>query len=336
MKRYKVLVLGATGHLGAYSAIHLKSKGHKVVAVGHRLSDNNFFYSKGIEYIGGFTLENEWTYNLLPTDIDAVVHLAGVMPAHADNSPMPYIQSIIVGMVNLCEWIKAKTKCKRIIFNTTPSDVCAYFNCPTPVKDDAIRSFPKDGGDHAIYAISKNAATDILEHYNIAFGIKSCIFRHLTVYGYHPNPYYYINGERKILPWRYLVNQALGGKTIEVWGDANRKKELLYIKDFTEAISLAIETDCSGIFNLGGDRAYTLDEQIQGIIDVFSPLPTPSLKIYCPEKTNTPENLLDSTKARRTLGWQPTYNWWKACEDIKQEMINEPMAILWGKSSDYK
>ena len=33
MKRKKILVLGATGHLGAYSEIQLKIEGHEVVAV---------------------------------------------------------------------------------------------------------------------------------------------------------------------------------------------------------------------------------------------------------------------------------------------------------------
>lgn len=331
----KILVLGATGHLGAYSALQLNLEGYHVVAVGHRKTDNGFFIAKGIDYIGGFSLEDESSYRMLPTDIDAVVHLAGTMPAHADSSPMPYIQSIVVGMVNLCEWLRTKTQCKRVVFNTTPSDVVAFFNCPIPVKDDAPRSFPKDGGDHAVYAIAKNAACDILEHYNIAYGISSCIFRHLTVYGYQPNPYYHINGERKMLPWRYIIKQAMEGKPVEIWGDANRKKELLYIKDFTKAVALAVESDCCGFFNLSGDKPYTLEEQIQGIINVFSSSENSSFKVYCPEKSNTPENLLDSMKARTLLGWIPEYNWEKACEDIKSEMESEPMQLLWGKASDY-
>ncbi len=230
MKDKRILVLGATGQLGAYSALHLKNIGYEVVAVGHRQSDNGFFKTKNIEYIGGFSLESEEDYSKLPVDINAVVHMAGTMPAHANATPMPYIQSIIVGMVNLCEWLKTKTKCKRVIFNTTPSDVCAFFGTNIPVPNDAPRSFPKDGGDHAIYAIAKNAAVDILESYKYSDGISSCVFRHLTVYGYHPNPYYFLNGVKKMLPWRLIIKNAMDSKTIEVWGDPNRKKELLDIK----------------------------------------------------------------------------------------------------------
>lgn len=135
----KIIVLGATGHLGAYTALALKDSGHKVIAVGHRKSDNGFFITKQIDFIGGFDLSDANAFHSLPTDIDAVIHLAGTMPAHADASPMPYIQSIVVGMVNLCEWLKNTTTCRRVIFNTTPSDVCKFlarmYPCLTTPRD---------------------------------------------------------------------------------------------------------------------------------------------------------------------------------------------------------
>lgn len=329
----KVIVLGATGQLGAYTAQHLKEIGFDVTAVGHRKSDNGFFANVGIKYIGGFSLEVENSYHLLPLDCDAVVHLAGTMPAHADESPMPYIQSIVVGMVNLCEWMK-NTNCKRIIFNTTPSDVAAYFGEKEPVMDDAPRSFPKDGGDHGVYAIAKNAAVDILEHYKYSTGISSCIFRHLTVYGYHPDPYYKLNGVKKKLPWRSIMEKAIDGDDIEVWGDPSRLKELLYIKDFTYAIELALKTGAEGMFNLSGYMPYSLEDQIDGIIEVFSPATKKSHKIYCPGKPNTPQNLLNSDKARNVLGWNPNFTWVEACYDMKNEMQIEPMKLLWGTKLD--
>lgn len=49
----KVVVLGATGHLGAYSAQRLLDEGHAVVGVGRRMSDNAFFSTLGAEYVGG-------------------------------------------------------------------------------------------------------------------------------------------------------------------------------------------------------------------------------------------------------------------------------------------
>ena len=317
--------------LGGYSAIALREAGHDVVACGRRQSDNGFFATCGCQYVGRVTLEDPRSFEKLPKDVDAVVHMAGTMPAHADASPMPYVQSIVVGMVNLLEWMRSGA-CRRIVFNTTPSDVCAFFGESVPVLDDAPRSFPKDGGDHAVYAICKNTAVDILEHYKIAHGFKPIVFRHLTVYGWHPNAEYYVNGVKKILPWRQIMRKCIAGEPVEVWGDPSRKKELLYIDDFTEAIRMAIESDVCGIFNLPGDRPYTLDEQIQGLIDAFSPLGHMHEKVYFPNKPSTPQNLLSGEKTCRLLGWRAQVSWPNACRLMRREIVENEFEPIWGAS----
>lgn len=308
----KILVLGATGQLGGASAFALKAAGHTVIACGRRPFEDGCFAASGIEYHGNIVLEKAESFESLPTDIDAIVHMAGAMPAQAGDSPMPFVQSIVVGMVNVCEWMRKGT-CRRIVFNTTPSDIAHHFGVAVPVDDDASRSFPHDGGDHAVYAISKSAAVDILEHYRIAYGFKPIVFRHLTVYGWTTDETYVINGVRKVLPWRRILNRCIAGEPVEVWGDPNRKKELLYIDDFTEAIRLACESDVCGLFNLPGPRPYTLEEQIDGIISAFSPAGHPSDKIYCPDKPSTPQNLLNGEKVAKTLGWRAKISWSEAC-----------------------
>lgn len=327
----KIVVLGATGMLGCYSSLALKTHGHDVVAVGRRISDGGFFAKYGIMFVGGVKLEDGNCFSRLPIDIDAVVNMAGTMPAHADASPMPYVQSIVVGMVNVLEWMKS-TPARRIVFNTTPSDVCAFFGKPIPVPDDAPRSFPKDGGDHAVYAICKNAAVDILEHYRIAYGFKPIVFRHLTVYGWSPDASYAVNGTQKTLPWRQIVRRAIAGEPIEVWGDPEKKKELLYIDDFTDAVIKAAESGVCGLFNLPGPRPYTLEEQIDGIIEGFSPQEHPASKIYLPDRPSTPENLLLGDRAKNELGWSAETTWATACKIMRNESQNNRFVELWGET----
>ena len=38
-----VVIFGATGSVGVYSALTLKEAGYEVIALGHRKSDNGFF-----------------------------------------------------------------------------------------------------------------------------------------------------------------------------------------------------------------------------------------------------------------------------------------------------
>ncbi len=324
----KAIVFGATGQLGCYSVLALQEAGYEVVAVGRRITDNGYFNSIGAKYIGKFQLENENDYTNLPDQkYDVVVNMAGTMPAHANRDMMPYVQSIVVGTVNLCNWMR-KNSCKRIIFNTTPSDVAAHWGTTIPIDDDASRSFPKNGNDHAIYAICKSAAADILEHMQISEGFEPCVFRHFMVYGWHPDAYYYLEGQKRILPWRYIIRRCINGENIEVYGDPTRKKELLYIKDFGRAVVKAANGHECGIFNLPGYKPYTLDEMIDGIIHAFGNKNTK--KLYRPDMPDTPQILLSHKKSKNILGWTPIWTWQAACEDMKKESIENPIAQMWG------
>lgn len=325
----KALVLGATGQLGCYSALALKEDGYDVIAVGRRKSDGGFFESHSIRFIGGFDISDQKCFDLLPAErFDAIVNMAGTMPAHADMNMMPYVQSIMVGTVNLCNWMR-KNGSTRIIFNTTPSDVVDYWGTTEPIDDDAIRSFPKNGNDHAVYAICKRAATDILEHMKVAAGFEPCVFRHFMVYGWHPDAYFYLNGERRMLPWRYMIRRCINGQDLDVYGDPTRLKELLYIKDFAAAVVTAANNHVCGIFNLPGYKPYSLDEMVDGIMNAFAS-PT-AKKNYRRDMPDTPQILLSGKKSKEILGWTPQWTWDAACLDMRDEIRENPVELMWGE-----
>lgn len=325
------VVFGATGQLGCYSAIALKEDGYNVYAVGRRNNDNGFFETKGITFIGGVDVSDKSTFDRLPKEkIDVVVNMAGTMPAHANRDMMPYVQSIIVGTVNITEWMKT-VECQRIIFNTTPSDTAECWGTTTPIDDDVVRSFPKNGNDHAVYAICKRAATDILEHLQICGEVKPCVFRHFMVYGWHPVATYFLEGKERMLPWRSMVRKCIQGENLEVYGDVTRKKELLYIKDFARAVVIAANNDACGIFNLPGYKPYTLDEMVDGIMAAFAI--NKNNKVYRPDMPNTPQILLAHKKSENILGWKPTWTWEAACQDMKKECMENPIELMWGKTN---
>ena len=63
MKR--VVVFGATGNLGAYISLHMKSQGYDVIAVGHRKDDNNFFADRGMRYYS-VDIKKPEAFDILP------------------------------------------------------------------------------------------------------------------------------------------------------------------------------------------------------------------------------------------------------------------------------
>ena len=318
----KVLVLGATGSLGGSSTIALCEAGHDVVACGRRQDRPEALNHCDCEYHGGFFLESSETYKSLPTDIDAVVHLAGAMPGSVGTSPTPYVNSIVLGMVNLLEWMRLG-KCRRIVFNTTPLDLSYKFGSPDPVDADEPRSFPHNGGDHAIYTICKNAAVDVLSHYQIAYGFKPCVFRHRTIYKWTRSPYYLTNGAQKLKPWRKMVQQCIEGAPIEAWGGHESKKELLYIDDFTSAVCQAVQSEACGIFNLPGVRPYTVVEMAEGLAAAFCSAGNQSTIIPVPEKRIANQLLLNGEETWSKLGWKAKIDWPTACQLMHELMIRD-------------
>ncbi|MEG0993521.1 MAG: NAD(P)-dependent oxidoreductase [Bacteroidales bacterium] len=334
MEQKRIVIFGATGNLGAYTAIELKKQGYIVIAAGYRKSDNHFFENNGITYYSIDICDSE-SFKKLPLEqVYAVIHFAGELPSRYEYNPRILIDSIIKGTLNVLEYTRC-SGAKKIVFPQTPFDIWYRHNTTTPIKADDVRSFPLTG-DHSIYTIAKNAAVDLIEHYHATYGINRFILRFFTIYQYHPNPYHYQDGIKKKMPYRILIDKATNGEPIEIWGDPNRSKEMVYIKDFTQVVHKCLLAECKGgIYNVGGKKTISLEEQIDGIISVFSPTDKPSKKIFNPDKANALQASFDISKTCSELGYMPAYSYIDSLLDFKKEMEEEPFALLWGKKEDY-
>lgn len=330
----RVIVFGATGTLGAPITLHLKKCGYDVIAVGHRKSDNGFFADNDIQYVS-LDISDAQSFGTLPQqDIYAVVHFAGALPASMKGYDANlYISSIVQGTYNVLEYTR-KVGADRIVFPQSLFDVSYLFGTKTPISADSQRIPPYDG-DHAMYVICKNAACDMIEHYHAMFGIKRFIIRLSRIYLYHPNPYTYTDGVKTMVSDRYLIYQAMKGRQIEVWGDPNRLLETISIYDFLQIIEKALSANVEGGFYNVGSGGSTLDERIKAIVDVFSPADHRSEIVYCPDKRNSTQFVLDYSKTTKDLGYTPRYSWHDYLLKFKEEMQSQPFAKLWGFESDY-
>lgn len=310
MKNQKVLVLGATGNLGAYSAVALKNAGFDVIAAGRRESDNGFFEEKGIEYISVDITKVESFDCLLDKGIDIVADFAGELPSRCAFNPQALIRTITEATMNVLEFMR-KSGAKKIIFPTTPYDLFQYHETGEPIDPDAQRSFPATG-DHSVYAIAKNAAVDLIENYHNEYGISRFILRFFTIYQYHPNAYHYADGKMRKMPYRGLMDCAKNGEPIAIYGDPTRVKEMVYIKDFVKVVVAAAESELEGgFYNIGSPNRVSLEEMICGIIEVFSPEDHKSEITYDATKPDTLQSILDWSKTKRELGYEPEYTFVK-------------------------
>lgn len=335
MEKRKVLVLGATGNLGAYSVIALKDAGYDVIATGKRKSDNEFFKDLGVPYYSVDITEKSDFECLKNKKIDIVADFAGQLPSRDKYNPQLLVRTITEATMNVLEFMREEN-IKKIIFPTTPYDLYHLHETGVPILPDEKRSYPLTG-DHSVYAIAKNAAVDLIEHYHYEYGISRFIFRFFTIYQYHPNAYHFADTKMRKMPYRMLMDKASKGEPITVYGNPKRIKELVYIKDFVQAVVKAADSNLAGgFYNIAAKERVTLDQMIHGIVEVFSPKDNKSRVSYDKSKEDTLQSVLDMSKTQKELGYQPQYSYIDMLKDIKKEMMEEPFARLWNTGKYYE
>lgn len=328
----KIVVIGATGNTGAYLTddlcAHAAEGGYEVFAAGHR--HTSFFDRYGIGY-ASVDMADASTLEALPQeDIHAVVLLAGLLPAYMHGyDPARYVDVNCKGALNVLEYCR-KVRADRILYAQTISDVLGSVTPENPV----IKPYQQRNiimtGDHTVYALSKSFAVDLIRHYQAQYGLKGFVFRLPTVYAYTPDETYNVNGERHTLGYRLLMDRAMAGETLEVWGDPSRAKDVVDVKDFCQLLRKAVlvEGVNGGVFNVGTGVGTTNEEWIRGIAEVFNPEGKRSKIVYRPDMPDGPSYIMDISNSHELLGYKPEYLFHDFLLDFKKEMHLNRFAAL--------
>lgn len=138
--------------------------------------------------------------------------------------------------------------------------------------------------------------------YNNVYGIRSCSLRLTNTYG----PCMRIKDARQTFlgVWIRLV---LEGKPFEVWG-GGQLRDYTYVDDVVEALLLAASSSAADgkIFNLGGERIYSLLETAKTLVRVngggeFVVKEFPEDR----KIIDIGDYYSDFTLIKETLGWEP-------------------------------
>lgn len=316
----KILVFGASGDTGSnfveYFVKNNKNNDYEVIAIGRR--DTDFFDKLGVKYIQ-LDIVNKEDFKKLPTDdVYAVVDLAGYMPARMEGyDPYKYIDINITGTLNILEYCRLN-HVDRILYSQSFGDIKDHSEDNVLLTVDLPRKFSFTT-DHTIYVMSKNFAVDMIENYYQMYGLKRFIFRLPTVYSYALlSKNYYVDGVEKKIGFSKLIDDAIKGNDIEVWGDKDRQKDMVYVKDFCQMLykALFVNRDC-GYYNVGTGVGTTLEDQVKGLVEIFS-TDKKSKILYKPEKPSAPQYIMDIKPAINELNYEPKYDYISMLKDLKE------------------
>ena len=321
-----IVVIGATGFIGMYTVEHFLSKGYDVLATGRNKVMLDSLREKGAK-TESLDISRAEDFDVLPTEnIEGVILLAGLLPANTpvdiskDENAADYMRINVIGTINVLEYCR-KNGIQKVISTCSYADVINSWKKGVALTEDEPRNF-KYTGDHAVYVISKNAANDVMEYYNQQHGMQCASFRLPPVYGVGPHSEIYVNGKYYKTGIQTFIEKASSGEDIEIWGNPEISRDIIYVKDVARAFELALKSDKTrGLYNMTSGTEVTLEEQVRTVIEVFGE-GKDSRIVYRPEKpNNTPSFLFDMTKAKRDFGFSPEYISYKdMMSDYKKEV----------------
>ncbi len=328
MKR--IVIFGATGYIGAYLTDYCTKQlpqGFEVIAVGRR--NTAYFGAEGIKTVSVDICHAEDFENLPTDDIYAIVNLTGLLPAYLKKyDPFAYVETNIKGSLRIMEYAR-KVKADRVLYTQTWAEQAGYWGKMEVLSPDLPRKLLYTG-DHAFYSITKCMIADTMEYYKQEYGVKNFVFRLPNVYMYAPRMTYLVDGKEKKIGYRWMIQQASGGADIELWGNPDAFKDILYVKDLCRMMYKALFAEVDGgTYNAGTGIRTTLREQIQGIIDVFAPEGTHPQIIEVPMDDQFTSFVMDIDKAGKELGYEPEYPYIRYLEDYKKERKLRRFDSLW-------
>lgn len=284
----RILVTGGAGFIGAHVTRDLLDDGHDVVAVDDLSGGFEDNVDKRAEFICADVCDHERMAEIFNKyKFDYVFHLA----AYAAEGLSHFIKRFnytnnLIGSVNLInESIKHDIKC--FVFT---SSIAVYGSNQTPMREDMIPQ-PEDP-----YGVAKYAVEMELEASRRMFGLQYIIFRPHNVYGEYQNI-----GDRYRNVVGIFMNQLMRGEPMTIFGDGTQTRAFTYISDVSNVIarSINIPEAYNQVFNVGGDKVYTVKELAYAVANAMGC--EPRIR-YIEPRNEVKHAFSDHTKVKKVFG----------------------------------
>lgn len=331
MKKIKIVFFGATGNTSVQVVNYLNNNFDcEIWASGRR--DNPF--NPKINYIKGDILDKS-LFSKLPKQVDVVFNFAGVQPSiltHSESTDFKatmesYIDVNIKGMFYILEYTRS-CNAKKYFYATSHRDIeKSWINGVELTEDTPINI--NYAGDHSMYAISKVSSMMMGDYYGETFNFNVYNLRLPMIFSAFNKNWYYSNGEKKIIPFLKIINDAYNGRELRVWGDPKMERDYVSIDNLFQIVSklLVLNVD-SGIFNIGTSEGVSTELFIKTIAKVFNPPGKKSKISYSPNNKTYKCTTYSIKKLQAKLDFEPVFLK-EMLVKLKTELIRKDAFKLW-------
>jgi dTDP-glucose 4,6-dehydratase len=289
----RIVVTGGAGFLGSHLCTALLDRGDEVIAVDNLVTGRmeNIEHHFGRD---GFTFSRHDVSNHLwvPGEVDAVLHFAS--PASPkDYLEMP-IQTLKVGSLGTHNGLGlAKDKGARFLLAST-SEV--YGDPQVHPQVESYWGHVNPVGPRGVYDEAKRFAEAITMAYHRYHDLEVRIVRIFNVYGTRMRP-----RDGRVVS--NLINQALRGEPLTIYGDGTQTRSFCFVEDEIRGFLALLDSDLTGPVNIGNPNEFTVRELADVVLEVTgssSEIVHEDLPVDDPTQRRP-----DISLAREHLGWEP-------------------------------
>jgi dTDP-glucose 4,6-dehydratase len=233
----------------------------------------------------------------------AIVHFAA--ESHVDRSisgPAPFVETNVVGTFCLLEEAREYWKEAGVAFrflHVSTDEVYGSLGA-----EDAPFTESTPFAPNSPYAASKAAADHMVRAYHHTYGLPTLTTNCSNNYGPFQFP-------EKLIP--LMIQQALAGKALPVYGDGRNVRDWLYVLDHCEAVRAVLALGRPGeTYNIGGNSEMMnvdLVRELCATLDELRPRKSGSYAELITFVKDRPGHdrryAIDASKIRRELSWQP-------------------------------
>jgi UDP-glucose 4-epimerase len=306
----KCVVMGGAGFMGSHLSEALLADGNDVT-IFDRPQAPYFaqLMRTGVHAIGGDFLNPEDLDHAI-TGCDVIYHLVSTtVPQTSIEDTLFDVETNIVGTLRLLEAAR-KAKIQKIVFTSSGGTVYG-----TPQEIPIKENHPTD--PTSSYGICKLTIEKYLHLYWTLFGLNYCILRISNAYGERQPTH----GTQGVIA--AFLNEAIHKDEIVIWGDGSVIRDYVYVGDVARALVTAAKYQGEQkIFNIGSGHGHSLNDII-GIIEGICRYPLQTK--YSPGRPfDVPINILDISRARIYLQWQPATRLIEGISHTYEWMLHSP------------
>jgi UDP-glucuronate decarboxylase len=231
----------------------------------------------------------------LYVEVDEIYNLAcPASPIHYQFDPVQTTKTSVHGAINMLGLAK---RVRAKILQASTSEV--YGDPKVHPQPEEYWGHVNTIGPRACYDEGKRCAETLFFDYHRQHRLRIKVARIFNTYGprMHPNDGRVVSN---------FIVQALTGQDITVYGEGRQTRSFCYVDDLVEGLIRLMESpdEVTGPINLGNPGEFTILELAEQVIALTG---SSSRIVFKPLPENDPmQRQPDITRARQTLGWQPT------------------------------